>query len=151
LGVALDAPAPPHRPEAPPRDREGIETAAIDRRRDHADALPRYAMARTDRPADLALRPNTPAPPPHTPVVEALERILSPEALVPRGEERDAARACRRKRAPRRGASMRMHDVAAALPQQRAQARGVARHHDRVAARGVEPDQLAPGLGQSRL
>ena len=91
LGVALDAPGTRASPRRVARDLGRIEALEIDAARHDRDALPRHAVAVVDQLGDLLAHRNHAVAARHDAVVQVLEDVLVAKALVPAGQERNAA------------------------------------------------------------
>src|SRR5476649_2600641 len=92
LGVALDAPGLTHRLDALARDLGRVEALEIDAGGHDRYALPRRAVAVADQLRDLLAHRHDAVAARHDAVVEVLEDVLVAKALVPAGDERNAAR-----------------------------------------------------------
>ena len=143
LVAASGAPGVPHRLDARARDMRRIEPGRIDARRHHHDAIPRRAVAIVDQQRDLLADRDDAGTARHHAVVQPLEAVLLAEAFVPGGQERHAGHPGAEECAPRRGAAVGMHDIAAALPHQARQCKGVAQHDRGILAVHVELRVLA--------
>ncbi len=109
-----DAEGAAHRVGALGGNRGRIEQRKIDARRHHFDPAGRNVVALADQFGELVADRDDAIAARHHAVIEALQRILFAEALVPAGDERHARQLGSDEGAPGRRAAMRMDDVAAA-------------------------------------
>ena len=115
LGVGLDAPGVTHRLDALARDIGRIEALEVDAARHDRDPLPRRAVAVVDQLRDLLAHRDDAVAARHDAVVQVLEDVLVAKALVPAGDERNAAQPRGDEGAPgrRRGRAHGSHRIGA--------------------------------------
>ena len=134
----FDAPGATRRLDAFARDLGRIEARNVDAGRHHRDALPRRAVAVDDQLRDLLAHRHHAVAARHDAIVRVLEDVLVAEALVPTGEERNAARPRGEKSAPGRRTAERMDRVAFMLARDGVERNGAAQHAQRIVAGEIE-------------
>jgi hypothetical protein len=134
-----------YRLDAFARDLGRIEALEIDAGGHNRDALPRRAVAVADQLRDLLAHRHEAVAARHDAVVQVLEDVLVAKALVPTGDERNAARPRGEIGAPGRRAAERVDNVAFARARDPVQRSGAAQHPKRIVAGQVERYEFATG------